>query len=91
MQATALPGWAALSIPGMKAVLLPPVVRTVIILADHDPNGAGERAARAAAARWLGEHRVVRLAMPPESGTDFADVLAGRAYARTVEARDAAA
>jgi hypothetical protein len=54
-------------------------------------NGAGERAARAAAQRWLGEGRNVRLALPPEPGTDFADVLLGHAYARIHEVRDVAA
>jgi hypothetical protein len=66
-------------------------VRQVIILADHDANGAGERAARAAAIRWVGEGRRVRIAMPPEPGTDFADLLAGRSCAPMAEVhRDAA-
>jgi hypothetical protein len=87
MQATAMPAWAALSTSGMVALMLPPIVRTVIILADHDRSGAGERAARDAAARWRAEGRRVSIAMPPERGTDFADVLAGCAYAQV---RDAA-
>lgn len=91
MQATAQPAWAALSTSGLVALALPPQVRTVIILADHDRNGAGERAARAAAARWLAEGQRVRIAMPPEPGTDMADVLAGRSYARIAEVGDAAA
>jgi putative DNA primase/helicase len=91
MIATGLPGWAALSTSGMVALILPPAVRVVIIAADHDASGAGERAAYAAAARWLREDRRVRIAIPPEPGTDMADVLAGRAYARIAEARDAAA
>jgi putative DNA primase/helicase len=90
MQACQLPVWAALSTSGMKALVLPPVVRTVIILADHDVNGAGERAARAATDRWLAEGRRVRLAMPPEPGSDFNDVLVGRAYARTQKVADVA-
>jgi putative DNA primase/helicase len=52
MQATKLPAWAALSTSGLVALILPPIVRTVIILADHDVSGADERAARNAAARW---------------------------------------
>jgi putative DNA primase/helicase len=88
MQATELPAWAALSTSGMVALVLPPIVRHVIILADHDASGAGERAARTAAARWLAEGRRVRIAMPPMAGTDMADVLVGRAYA---EVHDAAA
>ncbi len=81
MQATGMPAWAALSTSGLVGLELPPLVRTVIILADHDRSGAGERAARRAAARWLSEGRGVKIAMPPEPGTDFNDVLVGRAYA----------
>jgi putative DNA primase/helicase len=88
MQATGLPAWAALSTSGLKTQILPPIVRELVILADHDVSGAGERAAYAAADRWLAEGRRVRIALPPEPGTDIADVLAGRAYA---EVRDVAA
>jgi putative DNA primase/helicase len=91
MQATAQPAWAALSTAGLMTLGLPPIVRTVIILADHDVSGAGERAARTAAARWLAEGRRVRLAMPPEPGADFADMLAGCAHARITEVPDVAA
>ena len=90
MQATAMPAWAALSTSGMVALVLPPIVRQVIILADHDANGAGERAARTAAQRWLAEGRSVRIAMPPEPGTDFNDMLSGKSATRTMEADDAA-
>jgi hypothetical protein len=79
--------WAALSTSGMAALVLPPVVRMVVILTDHDASGAGERAARTAAARWLAEGRRVRIAMPLDPGTDFADVLIGQ----TPEVRDIAA
>jgi len=75
MQATAMPTWAALSTSGLKALHLPPLplARTVIILCDHDHNGAGERAARPTAQRWLRDGRRVQLALPPEPDTDFAD------------------
>jgi putative DNA primase/helicase len=89
-QACNLPCWAAISTSGLMALLLPPIVRTVVILADHDENGAGERAARLAADRWLAEGRRVRIAMPPQPGTDFNDLMLGRAYARITEARDVA-
>jgi putative DNA primase/helicase len=88
MTATMQPGWAALSTSGLVALALPPIVHQVVIVADHDVSGAGERAARTAAQRWLAEGRRVRIAMPPEPGTDFNDVLLGRAYA---EVRDVAA
>jgi putative DNA primase/helicase len=91
LQATAMPTWAALSTAGMVALRLPLIAQDIIILADHDANGAGERAAYAAADRWLGEGRRVRIAIPPKPETDFADVLLGRAYARIAETRDVAA
>jgi putative DNA primase/helicase len=91
MTATMMPAWAALSTSGLMTLALPPIVATVVILADHDVSGAGERAARTAAARWLREDRRVRIALPPEPGSDFNDVLLGRAHARVMEARDVAA
>jgi putative DNA primase/helicase len=75
MQATGVSCWAALSTSGLVALHLPPTVRSVVILADHDANGAGQHAARTAAQRWLAEGRRVRIAMPPQPGWDFADVL----------------
>jgi hypothetical protein len=73
MQATGIGAWAALG--GIAALVLPPEVREVIILCDHD--AAGEKAAGLAAQRWLGEGRRVRIAMPPEPGLDFNDMLTG--------------
>jgi putative DNA primase/helicase len=90
MQATAIPAWAALSTSGLVALVLPPMVCAVLILVDHDRSGAGERAARAAAQRWLAEGRRVRLAMPPEPGTDFNDVLLGHGHTRIAEPCNAA-
>jgi hypothetical protein len=81
-----LPGWAALSAGGIARLILPPVVRTVIIAADHDANGTGERAARNAAARWEAEGRQVKIYMSPRVGEDAADLLAAAAR----EARHAA-
>ena len=75
MQLTGLPGWAALSDGGIERLLLPPEARQVLICADNDANGRGEAAARNAAERWLSEGREVRLALPPETGSDFNDVL----------------
>ena len=82
MQACALPAWAALSTSGLKSLAIPENVQTVIILADNDRNGAGQQAAYAAAERWRAEGRKVKLALPPEPGTDFNDVLLGAACAR---------
>jgi hypothetical protein len=60
MQTSGLPGWAALSAGGIERLILPDAVRDVLIAVDRDANGTGERAARAAAARWLAEDRRVR-------------------------------
>lgn len=76
MQATGHPAWAALSTSGLRTLDLPKDVRDVIVLADGDD--AGEGAARDAALRWKREGRRVRIAHPPQ-GTDFNDMLLGRA------------
>jgi hypothetical protein len=87
MQATGLPGWAALSTSGIVGLVLPPLplAATVVILADNDTNSAGDRAARSAAARWIAEGRRVRIAIPCEPGADFNDVLLGRSRAQVLD------
>ena len=78
MQATEIPGWAALSTSGLRALVLPDVVREIVIAADGDQPG--ELAAQEAAERWTAEGRKVRIARPP-AGMDFNDVLmAGAAH-----------
>jgi putative DNA primase/helicase len=66
--------WASLSAPGMRALQLPEVVQELIICADNDPDGTGERAAKAAAARFVNEGRKVRIAIPANAN-DFNDLL----------------
>jgi hypothetical protein len=74
--ACAMPAWAALSADGIKNLVLPPPEAShIVICADNDASGTGERAAHDAAARWLIEGRRVRIALPPEVGTDFNDLL----------------
>jgi putative DNA primase/helicase len=73
--ATGIPTWAALSTSGLRSLMLPQVAETVFIGADNDHNGAGESAARDAAARWVAEGREVRIVRPQRSGSDFNDVL----------------
>jgi putative DNA primase/helicase len=77
MQASHLPGWAALSAGGLGKLVLPPVATHVIIAADNDEHGRGQRAAREAAERFMSEGRQVRVATPPGAG-DFNDVLTER-------------
>jgi hypothetical protein len=78
MLVAGMPAWAALSTSGLVSLVLPPIVEQVVILADHDASGAGERAAHKAAQRWLAEGRTVRIAMPPQPDTDFNDILIGK-------------
>ncbi|OHC75209.1 MAG: ATPase [Rhodospirillales bacterium RIFCSPLOWO2_02_FULL_58_16] len=71
----ALPSWAALSAGNLETVALPPEIKRVVILADHDASGAGRRAAETAAARLHREDRKVWIAQPPNEGDDFNDLL----------------
>jgi putative DNA primase/helicase len=77
MQATGLPGWAALSEGGISRLILPPEARRVLIAADNDANGAGLRGARRAAQRWLAAGRRVQISIPSASGSDWNDALSG--------------
>jgi hypothetical protein len=77
--ACAMPVWAALSANGIKNLVLPRDATHIVICADNDANGTGERAAHKAAARWLAEGRRVRIAMPSEPDSDFNDVLVAEA------------
>jgi putative DNA primase/helicase len=76
-----LPAWAALSASGIEKLVLSSNATHVVIAADNDLNGRGQRAAHNAAARWLSEGRRVRIALPPP-GSDFNDVLAGKVMAQ---------
>jgi putative DNA primase/helicase len=88
--ACSLPAWAALSAGGIRALVLPREATHVLICADHDASGTGQRAAQDAAQRWLAEGRHVRIALPPEPGTDMADALVTDMAADTMEARHVA-
>jgi putative DNA primase/helicase len=90
MHACALPGWAALSAGGIKSLVLPPSANMVVVCADSDANGVGQRAANAAAERFLAEGRRVRIALPPRSGLDFNDLLRGSTSIRIDENRHVA-
>jgi DNA primase len=62
LQATSLPVWAALGTSNLTRVELPEMVREVIVCADADD--AGERAALAAAQRFIREGRRAKVARP---------------------------
>jgi len=78
MQIFGLPGWSVVYAGGLKTVEVPPAVRRIIIAADNDISGAGQRNALAAYERWSGEGRSVQIKRPPVIGHDFNDVLLGR-------------
>ena len=78
MQLFGRAGWAAVYAGGLKTLELPPTVRAVIIAADNDASGAGQRNALAAYDRWTAEGRSVRIKTPPDVGDDFNDVLTKR-------------
>jgi putative DNA primase/helicase len=88
--ACAMPVWAALAEGGIRKLLLPAEATHVLLCADHDANGVGQRASHDAAQRFLREGRRVRIAMPPTSEMDFNDVLTSSGAAAIVEARHVA-
>lgn len=80
-----MPVWAALSAGNLEQIELPSGITRVIILADHDASGAGQRAAEAAAFRLHQQGCRVFIASPPQEGDDFNDLLC-RAGAQAVRA-----
>ena len=69
--------WATLSTSGLRAVELPVEVRRVVIAADRDVEGAGQKAAAQLAERLRAEGRRVRIFVPETIGHDFCDELNG--------------
>jgi hypothetical protein len=72
-QLTGMPVWAALSTSGMRAIILSPHIRDVVIGADHDEPGIA--AANVLRSRLLAEGRRARVIMPKVEGEDFNDPL----------------
>lgn len=72
---TGAPVWACVSASGLASVALPPDVREVVVAADHDPNGAGQRAAQLLAERLKEEGRAGSVLFPSTPGLDWLDVL----------------
>jgi hypothetical protein len=73
-----LPAWSAVYAGGLKTVELPPGIHAIVIFADNDASGAGQRNALAAHDRWRAEGREVRIKCPPVTGQDFNDTLIAR-------------
>jgi putative DNA primase/helicase len=72
MQMYRAPAWAALSTSGIKSLVLPAHIRSIIILADGDPPGRS--AAIIAAHRFMADGRTVHVFAPP-GVKDFNDAL----------------
>ena len=69
-----LPAWSAISAGNLaRGMVLPPEIRSVVIVADHDEPGL--RSAEAAAARWRDEARSVRIIRASGPGCDANDIL----------------
>lgn len=77
--ATDIPTWATSCAGGMEALIIPNAVQEIVIFADNDRSGKGTSAARILALRALEEDRRVKILLPDEVGTDWADVVAGLA------------
>lgn len=74
--ATGLPVWSCISAHGLTTVEIPEGVLELVIAADHDEAGID---AAKAAARRLSKQCAVRVVVPDEPGTDWADHLGGAA------------
>ncbi len=77
-QETGIPMWACLSTAGLQNVMLPDCVHKVLICADNDAPGL--KAAHSAADRLARLGKQVRLAVPPQAGADFNDLLKGGSH-----------
>ncbi len=73
------PAWAAVSAGNLgETLILPPKIKKIIIVADHDATGL--RAAESACRRWKKERREVEVKKPDEFDSDAADMLAEAAH-----------
>jgi DNA primase len=66
---------SAVSAGGLASVVLPPIVAEVVIVADNDANGVGQRAAQKAVDRCHARGLRVRLPQLPLPYTDLNDML----------------
>jgi putative DNA primase/helicase len=72
-----LPVWWGLTTYGIETFEPPSEVTRLIVFADHDKNGAGQKAAYKLAAR-LADRLTIEVKIPEQPGTDWNDVLLGR-------------
>ncbi|MBX9721915.1 MAG: toprim domain-containing protein [Candidatus Obscuribacterales bacterium] len=72
--ATGIPTWAAISSTLLPQVMPPRTVHRIIIFADRDESGAGQKAGKLAAERFVKEGFKVKLIPAPNEGEDWLDV-----------------
>lgn len=69
------PAWAAGNANNMASFPVLPGIEFLIILVDHDENGAGERASEQCDVRWAAAGRETQRLMPEIAGEDFNDLV----------------
>ena len=76
-----MPAWALLSSSGVAAFPVLPGLEAVLIAADHDAKGAGQKAAATCAKRWIDAGREAIRLVTTEPG-DLNDLAMGGAPCR---------
>ena len=79
-----LPVWSGICAHGVETWEPPPEAREVLILGDNDENFVGQAAANDLAKRLRALGLVVEVKIPPQVGTDWADVWAAQAQLQGV-------
>jgi hypothetical protein len=77
----ARPIWSTGSDAAMRTFPVLAGIGCLNIIADNDAKGAGERAARDAAERWLDAGREVRIIRPKTKGEDLNDIVKRKKWA----------
>ncbi len=76
-----LPVWAAINAVNLSEWAPPPDAREIVVFGDNDASCTGQAAAFALARRLISRGIVSRVEVPPGEGTDWNDVLLGKALA----------
>ena len=68
-----LPVWATISAGGMESLVVPEGIREILIFADNDANGVGQKAASTLADRMKEAGLHTEIYLPKITGTDWLD------------------
>ena len=80
-----IPTWATIGTSGLKGFVPPEGVREILILADRDENGAGQRAAWELQERMEETGRAARVLVPEDGSKDLNAYLLARQGANMQE------